>query len=67
MSPTVSDVKFTVEELALFKTRFEEGYDIVDDSKYNDAWLQKFHSKQLNVNKSRANTPSDGSSCNYEG
>ena len=65
MSPTVSDVKFTVEELALFKTRFEEGYDIVDDSKYN-AWLQKFHSKQLSDDKSRADTPSDGSSCHYE-
>ena len=62
MSPTVSDVKFTVEELALFKTRFEEGYDIVDDSKYN-AWLQKF---QLNDNKSRADTLSDASSCHYE-
>ena len=66
MSPTVSDVtmKFTAEELALFERRFQEGYDIVDDSKYN-AWLQKFHSKR--DNRSRTDAPSsatsDGSSC----
>ena len=50
MSPTVSDMKFTAEELALYEKRFEEGYDIVDDSKYN-FWLQKFHSKQLIINR----------------
>ena len=65
MSPTVSDVKFTAEELALFKRRFQEGYDIVDDSKYN-AWLQKFHSKQLNGNRSR-DAPLDGSSDDSSG
>lgn len=46
MSPIVLDMKFTAEEIALFEKRFEEGYDIVDDNKYN-AWLHKFHSKQL--------------------
>lgn len=58
MSPTVSEVEFTTDELALFERRFQEGYDIVDDSKYN-AWLQKFHSKQLNGN---GDAPSNGSS-----
>ena len=46
MFPTLLDMKFTAEEIALLEKRFEEGYDIVDDNKYN-AWLQKFHSKQL--------------------
>ena len=59
MSPSVSDVKFTAEEL---ERRFQEGYDIADDCKYN-AWLQKFHSKQVNSNR---NAPSDGSSCHYQ-
>ena len=62
MSPTVSDVKFTAEELVLFERRFQEGYNIVDDSKYN-AWLQKFHSKQLNGNR---DTPLDGSSSHCQ-
>lgn len=46
MSPTVLDMKFTAEKIALFEKRFEEGYDIVDNNKYN-AWLHKFHCKQL--------------------
>ena len=50
-SATVSDdcLKFTAEELALFERRFQEGYDIVDDSKYS-AWLQKFHPNQSSGN-----------------
>lgn len=39
-------LKFTAQELALFERRYEEGYDIVSDSKYN-AWFQKFHCKEL--------------------
>lgn len=31
---------FTTKEVALFKTRFEEGYDILDDERYNE-WLRK--------------------------
>ena len=64
MSPAVSHdcLKFTVEELALFERRFQEGYDIVDDSRYN-AWLQKFHPNQLNGNR---DAPSCISLCHCE-
>jgi len=31
---------FTAKEVSLFKTRFEEGYDITDDERYNE-WLMK--------------------------
>lgn len=37
---TVEDQGFSEEELALFKTRFEEGYDITDDERYNK-WLRQ--------------------------
>ena len=47
VSAGVSDdsLKFTPEELTLFERRYQEGYDIADDSKYN-AWFQKFHCKE---------------------
>ena len=33
---------FTMAELALFKRRYENGYDLKTDSRYNQ-WLSKFH------------------------
>ena len=63
-SATVSDdcLKFTAEELALFERRFQEGYDIVDDSKYS-AWLQKFHPNQSSGN---GDAPTCRCSCHCE-
>ena len=63
-SAIVSDdcLKFTVEELALFERRFQEGYDIVDDIKYN-AWLQKFHPNQSSGNRG---APTCRCSCHCE-
>ena len=34
------DKTFTAKEITLFKTRFEEGYDITDDERYNE-WLKQ--------------------------
>ena len=34
------DKIFTAKEITLFKTRFEEGYDITDDERYNE-WLKQ--------------------------
>ena len=55
-------LKFSLEELALFERRFQKGYDIVDNSKYN-AWLQKFHPNQSNGNR---DAPTCNSLCHCE-
>lgn len=34
------DKVFTAKEVALFKTRLEEGYDITSDERYNE-WLKR--------------------------
>ena len=34
--------EFTEEEIALFETRYENGYDVTEDARYNK-WLSKFH------------------------
>jgi len=49
VSAGVSDdsLKFTAEELTLFERQYQEGYDIVDDSKYNACMVQKFLCKEL--------------------
>ena len=36
------DVIFSYDELDLFKRRYENGYDLTHDSRYN-LWLEAFH------------------------
>ena len=45
-SPEISDTSFTTEEKQRFQTRYEEGFDITTDCRYNQ-WLQKNHHEAI--------------------
>ena len=55
----VSQDDFTMEEIELFQTRYENGYDISTDSRYND-WLAKYHpeSERMKLLKSTCSSVS---------
>ena len=55
----VSQDDFTMEEIELFQIRYENGYDISTDSRYND-WLAKYHpeSERMKLLKSTCSSVS---------
>ena len=47
-SPAATCISFTEEEVALFETRYENGYDIVGDDRYRQ-WLSNCHPEATNL------------------
>lgn len=51
----VGNLVFTEAEEALFKRRYEEGYDLTRDTRYNQ-WLQCFHPRPDDTQSTRASS-----------
>ncbi len=53
-----SAIRFSESELAKFSTRYENGYDITTDERYN-VWLEMFHSAEVRT------APRSSFACKY--
>ena len=57
-------LQFSDEEAARFATRFEEGYDIKGDARYNQ-WLQQHHPEALSLSRQLTVASMNDSSCSH--